>query len=112
MNSMLLNVGYTMYPDEVTVPKPPNDWVDPSPNITKGGPIINKVDNPGIWSSFYYRPVFASGTQVGQYKFHFILAGFQLVKPHEEDALIFTHGGWNFLPMVKEGGRLGWCEGK
>ena len=52
MNSMLLNVGETMEPDEVKFPKPPNYWVDPSPNTAKGDPILNKVNNTGRWSIF------------------------------------------------------------
>ena len=52
MNSVFLHVGYTMHPDEVKVPKAPDDWVDPPKNTGKGEPNFDKVYNPGIWSSF------------------------------------------------------------
>ena len=32
MNSVLVHVRYTMYPDEFKVSKAPYDWVDPAPN--------------------------------------------------------------------------------
>ena len=50
MKSVLIHVGYTMNPDEVKVPKPPDDWVGPASNTAKGGATFNKVDNPGRWS--------------------------------------------------------------
>ena len=31
-----------MYPDEVKAPKSPDDWVDPSPNTSKGGLHLKK----------------------------------------------------------------------
>ena len=46
MNSMLINVGETMEPEEVKVPKAPYDWVDPAPKTAKGEPTFNEVDNP------------------------------------------------------------------
>ena len=66
---MLIHFGYTMYPYEVKVPKPPYDWFDPAPNTSKGGHTFDKVYNPGTWSSFYYLPEFLSKSQGGQYKF-------------------------------------------
>ena len=39
----LLNVGFTMDPDEVKVPKAPYDWVDPATNTTKWEPTFDKV---------------------------------------------------------------------
>ena len=60
MNSLLLHVGYNMYPDEVKPPKSPDDWVDSSPNTSKGGYTFEKVENPGGSRSFNYCPVFAS----------------------------------------------------
>ena len=71
MKFVLLHVGETMDPDEVKVPKSPYDQVDPPPNTSKGGANFDKMDNPGGWSSFSYHPVFASGSQAGQYKAHF-----------------------------------------
>ena len=52
MNSVLPHFGDTMDPDEVKVPKPPDDWVNPSPNTANGGATFEKVDNLGVWSSF------------------------------------------------------------
>ena len=62
---MLLHDGDTMNPDEVKVPKAPDDWVEPAPNTAKGEPTFDKVDNPGGWSSFSCRPLFAYGAQGG-----------------------------------------------
>ena len=61
MDSVLLHSGDTMDPDEVKAPKPPDHWVDPAPKKAKGDPNLDKVYNPGGWSSFSYRPLFASG---------------------------------------------------
>ena len=36
-----------MDPDEVKFHKAPAGWVDPAPNIEKGGATFDKVDNPG-----------------------------------------------------------------
>ena len=55
-----------MDPNEVKVPKPPNDWVDPDTNTAKGGHNLEKQDNPDGWSSFFYHPVFTSGSQGNQ----------------------------------------------
>ena len=63
---MLLYVGKNMDPNEVKVPKPPNDWVDPDTNTAKGGHNLEKQDNPDGWSSFSYHPVFTSGSQGNQ----------------------------------------------
>ena len=52
MNYVFLNLGYTMDPNEVKVPKLPDDWIEPSPNTAKGGPTFDKVDNLGGWSRF------------------------------------------------------------
>ena len=93
MKSVLLHVGDTMEPDEVKVPKPLDYWVEPSPNTTKGVPTFNKVHNPGIWSSFSYRPIFASRAQGFLYKFHCLPYGCHPFPPNEDDAEICTHGG-------------------
>ena len=97
MNSVLLHAGDTMEPDEFKVPKPLDDWFDPAPNTAKGGATFDKVDNPGVWGSFSYRPVFASGSQGVQYKFHFLLDGCQPVSPNEYYVAINTHVEWNFF---------------
>ena len=47
VNSGLLQVGDTMDPDEVKVPKARDDWVDSDTNIAKGEPNFEKVYNPG-----------------------------------------------------------------
>ena len=93
MNSMFLHVGDTMHPDEVKVPKAPDDWVEPPTNTGKGELNFDKVYNPGIWSSFSYRPAFASGSQGGQYNFHCLPDVCQPVPPNEDDDAILTHGG-------------------
>ena len=90
---MLLHVGEIMYLDEVKVPKAPDDWVDPDTNTENRKPTSHKVDNPGIWSSFSYRPVFVSGSQGGQYKAHCLPAGFQVVSTYGDNAAICTHVG-------------------
>ena len=101
---MLLHVGYIMDPNEVKVPKPPDDWVDPDPNTEKGGPNFDKVDNPGVWSSLSYRPVFASGAQGSKYKFYCIPVGCQPVPPNEDNTKIITHEGWNVLYQGRKKG--------
>ena len=93
MNSVLLHSGVTMDPDELKVPKAPDEWVYPAPNTLKGGSTFEKVDNPGRWSSFSYRPALASESQGGQYKARCLPAGCQAVPPNEYDAAIHTHGG-------------------
>ena len=102
MKYVLLHVGDTMDPDEVKVPKPPDDWVGHDTNTAKGEPTLYKVENSGGWIRFSYRPVFASGSQGGQYKFHFIPDSCQPVPPNEDGSEIFTHGGWIFLTGVEE----------
>ena len=82
MKSVLLRAGYTMDPDEVKVPKEAYDWVAPDPNIEKGGPTFNKVDNLGGWSILSYHPVFAYGLQGGQYKAHCLPAGCHTIPPN------------------------------
>ena len=93
-----------MDPYEFKVPKPTDEWVDPATNTAKGGDTFGKVDNPGGWSSFSYRPAFVSGEQGGQYKFCFVTDGCQPVPPNEDDSEIFTHGGYIFST---KGGRRG-----
>ena len=63
MKSLLLHVEYTMDPDKVKVPKPPDEWVDRDPKTEEGEPTFDKVDNQGRCSSFSYRPLFSSGSQ-------------------------------------------------
>ena len=63
------------------------------PNTAKRESKFDKLDNPGIWSSFSYRPVFVSVSQGVQYKDNFLPAVCQPVPPNEDDATIFTHGG-------------------
>ena len=70
MNSVLLHGGDNMVPDEVKVPKAPDDWVYPPPNIENGEPNCDKVDDPWVWITLYYLPVLSSGAQGGQYKYH------------------------------------------
>ena len=101
---MFLHVGDTMDPDEVKVLKSPDNWVEPPTNTAKGEHTFDKVDNPGGWSSFSYRPVFTSGSQGGECKEHCLPAGYQPVPPNEDDGAIRTHGGWNFST---KGGRRG-----
>ena len=60
---MFLHYEYTMDPDGVKVPKPPDFWVDPDLNTAKGGATFYKVDNPGVCSTFSHRPIFDSGAQ-------------------------------------------------
>ena len=45
MNSVLLHVWDTMYPDEVKVPKTPDEYFEPDSNTSKGEPIFDKVEN-------------------------------------------------------------------
>ena len=52
INYVLLHVGDAMDTDEFKVHKAPYDLVEPPPNTEKGGPIFEKVYNPGRWSSF------------------------------------------------------------
>ena len=66
MKYVLIHAGDNMEPYEVKVPKPPYEWVDPSPKTEKGGPTFNKVDKPGGWISLSYLPVFESRSQGGQ----------------------------------------------
>ena len=82
MNSVLLHTGHNMYPDEVKVPKSPDDWVDPATNTSKGDPTFEKVENPGRWSSFSYRPVFDSGAQRLQYNSRCLPYGCHPVPPN------------------------------
>ena len=82
------------------------------PTKQRGGIPFKKVDNPGGCIIFYYRYIFESVAQGGQYKFNCIPAGYQPVNPNDENAEIITHGGWVFLPRAEEGGRRGWCEGE
>ena len=63
MKSLLLHVEYTMDPDRVKVSKPPDEWVDPDLNTEEWEPTFDKVDNPGRWSSFSYRPLFTYVSQ-------------------------------------------------
>ena len=93
MNSGFLHVGENMDPDEVKVPKPPNDCIDPDTNTAKGDPEFNKLYIPCGQSSCSYRNVFKSVSHVGQYKFHCIPARFQPVHPNEDDNTIRTHEG-------------------
>ena len=46
MNYVLLHAGDTIDPDEVKVPKSPDDWVQPTPNTEKVEPTFDKVDIP------------------------------------------------------------------
>ena len=95
---MLLHVGDTTGRDEVKVPKPPGDWVDPAPNIERGGATFDKVDNPGGWSIFSYLPDFFSVSKGGQCKFNCLQDVCHTVPPNEDK---------------KKGGRRGirrWCE--
>ena len=104
MNSGLLHVGDTMGPDEVNIPKSPDDSVDPDTNTEKGDPTFEKVGKPGKWSSFSYRLLFTSIAQGGQYNKMFLPGVYQLVSPNEDDAEISTHGGWNvFYQVCKKG---------
>ena len=98
---MLLCVGDTVEPDEVKVLKYPDEWVDPDNNTSKEEPPFNKVDSPYRQSSFSFSPVFVSVAQGGQYKFHCLPAGCQPVPPNEDNAVISTHGRWNFLPRAE-----------
>ena len=101
MNSVLLHVGKTMDPYEFKVHKPTYYWVDPDNNTSKEEPPFNKVDSPYRQSSFSFSPVFVSVAQGGQYKFHCLPAGCQPVSPNEDNAVISTHGRWNFLPRAE-----------
>ena len=96
MNYVFLHSGYTMDTNEFKVPKPPDEWFDPSPNTAKGEPTFEKVARLDGWSNFPYHPVFADGAQGGQYLFHCLPAVFQPVLPNEYDAAISTHGGCIF----------------
>ena len=42
MNSVLIHVGNTIEPDEVNLPKSPDDQVEPAPNTAKGGIPLTK----------------------------------------------------------------------
>ena len=101
MTSVLLHFGYTMDPYEIKSPKAPDYWVDPPPNTSNGKPTLDKVEKPGGWISFSYRPVFASVSQGGQYKACCLPDGCQTVPLNKYDAAILTHGGWIFLPRVE-----------
>ena len=50
----LIHVGDTMYPYKIKSPEAPYEWVEPALNTEKGEPNFDKVENTGIWSSFYY----------------------------------------------------------
>ena len=45
----------------VKMPKVPDDWVNLTPNENKREPYFSEVDNPGIWSRFYFQPTFERG---------------------------------------------------
>ena len=95
-NSVLIHVGDTIYPYEVKILKAPDDWVEPAPNTSKGGPTFNKLDKPGGWIIFSYRHVFESGAQGGQYKANCLTDGFQIVPPIEYDTALNKQGEWFF----------------
>ena len=97
MNYALIHVGYTMEPDEVKVPKELDDWFDTAPKKSEGGTTFGKVDNPGGWIIFSYRPLFASGAQGGKYKANYLPYGCHPVPPNEDDYSIRAHGGWIFF---------------
>ena len=52
MKYVLIRVGDTIDPNEVKVPKSPDDLVDPTPNTSKGLPNFYKVYNPVVWIIF------------------------------------------------------------
>ena len=52
MKYVLIRVGDTIDPDEVKVSKSPDDWVDPTPNTSKGLPNFYKVYKPVGWIVF------------------------------------------------------------
>ena len=47
MNSVLNNIGRTVYLDEVKVTEAQDDWFKPTPKTAMGGTNFDKVDNPG-----------------------------------------------------------------
>ena len=57
-------------------PSAPDDFRLPPPCVNKGEPIkVPKVDNPGGWSSFTYRPKFGGDRGQGTYLYHCLPTG-------------------------------------
>ena len=59
----------------------------------KEWPTFDKVDNPDGRSGFSYRPVFLSGSQGVQYKYHCLPSGCQPVPKILGNTTIRTYGG-------------------
>ena len=68
--------GWTKFDDSIVfdesnskrkpkIPTPDPDWKPAAVKTNKGEPTFEKVDNPGNWDKFIFRPKFNKGTQKG-----------------------------------------------
>ena len=74
------------------LPTTPADWKAPAPKVDKGEPAtFEQVDNPGNWTDFTFRPVFASK---GEYVHHALPTG---ATPVPEVNGKRTAGNWDFF---------------
>ena len=61
--------------DDVKIPQPSSDYVEPLANDKRGKPEFKDVDNPGNWPRYYFRPQFASRSKTARYKQHSLPTG-------------------------------------
>ncbi len=67
VDSTMWQGGTVPNPEEIPIPKVPEDWVPPVRKVDKGEPPFSLVDNPGDWPQYAFRPEFAKD---GTYKRH------------------------------------------
>eukprot|EP00957_Ditylum_brightwellii_P019903 1501586-Ditylum_brightwellii.AAC.1 len=102
-------VGDTVNPNQVKTPTMPTDWSDPAVNKKWSEPNSNKVDNPGCWSNYSYRPTFEQTTtkkgqkklSKKQYKACYLPTGCMLV-PNSEDSDDEDNGQDNLICLFQD----------
>ena len=85
---------------ETKIPKPPDDWVEPAPNVEAKEPAFLNVDNPGNWHRYYFRPKFAERktkqNEKGEYLYHQLPTGARVV-PEVQGTIKRCVGDWEFF---------------
>ena len=90
-DSIVLDQGESERKPKIPTPDP--DWKAPAVKASKGEPTFDKVDNPGNWNEFYFRPTFKKGSQ-GRYTGHQLPTGAVPV-PKDKDG-VRQCGDWKF----------------
>lgn len=78
-------------PKEVKIFEVPKNHKSSAPDLKRGEPSFDAVDNPGNWSDYLYRPKFKKG---GQYLGHFLPAGAQPIPANKDGKRVSN--GWEF----------------